>query len=845
MLSRQAEVSFPKYLRIASALLQASVVAVACWSLSPINTGTMLAAASEYVRATGFGPYDRLVYSHVQRRPFEVCAGADERHSLLLTRLADELPAINASSAYEPVRLFRLIRAFNQTTQTFYAAQCPTQWTYSYSYVDYQSGLMKVGPALWVVDALSRSEIYIIVLLALGSWFGIFCLFWLTKKLTGSVLVGLASLGALWFSLSFFGPMLHADFRLNLLNTFALAGVAVFLCELPRQTHWLRTCLVEVPAALVFAIYAMLLTFLRLPSTRIDATVVLAMLFVVALVRWSPDVLRRAVLVLVLVTAVQWPYQQYSATLLGPVQAVNTANADEYKTVNAVQFLTERPGHFGNFILDFNFTWIFDADYYLRQLTPVQALHHGYPAWGREFLLETVLEHPTEFPNAWWRRFLIQIVYHKPMSYGIYKAHDTAGTAVIWLSVPLIFFLLSRWRPLVSTWPLLGLVGWEVFGLHTFLGLMHVHPIYLLKGVPLLWCTLPTVVYLAGREGLVLAKAARSWSWPARPTGRVLAVTVAASLAVAVVGWLGVRGYRKEVHATNIWRAVHAGQYYQDAYLSPEDLVKEVEAIRALGGDEPGTVSMYGAWALFGYQERIAAYTQFAGQPIAPERVRGPQMELFYRALAEAPENPHFYPYARYFVAPDRLQLFKTALDRFPEHPYAVMMSYFVGAEDPGLSFDERVAYYGRYESAVHRQLRESASFRPGFRELPSVAAPGPVVPTADGMFTTLLPGEVAKVEPFQTHGTDRLAVGVYLKVTEGQVSVQLDHQPKAKLFESPVVTNSATVAYRAWHFTDLEADRQSSRTATTGLVLQAGPQGARFTIRDLYPLVENPRWFR
>ncbi len=821
------------------------MVAWVCWSLSPLDTQTVLATTAEYVRATGFGPYDRIVYSHAHQRPFEVCEGADQRHSELLDRVAAQRPAIDASSPYAPVRLFRLIRAFNRETQTFYTTRCPTQWSYSYSYVDYQSGLMKVAPALWVIDALHRSEIYIVVLLVLGSWFGVFCLFWLTKKLTGSVLVGFASLGALWFSLGFFGPILYADFQLNLLNTFALIGVAVFLCELPRDSRWQRRWLVEVSAALVFAIYAMLLTFLRLPSTRIDATVVLAMLFVVAALRRSPDMLRRAVLVFVLVTVVQTPYQRYSATLLGPVQAVNTANADEYKTVNAVQFLTERPGHFGNFILDFNFTWIFDADYYLRQLTPVQALHHGYPAWGRQYLLETILEHPTEFPNAWWRRFLVQIVYHAPMSYGIYKGNDAAGTTVVWLAVPLIFFLVFRWRKFASAWPLLGLVGWEVFGLHTFLGLMHVHAVYLLKGIPLLWCALPTIVFLAGREGIALAQRARSWSWPARPKGRALAVTVAASIAVTVVGWLGVRGYRKEVHATNIWRAVHAGQYYQDAYLSPEDLVREVEAIRSLGGDEPGTVSMYGAWALFGYQERIAAYTQFAGEPIAPERVRGPQMELFYRALAEAPENPHFYPYARYFVAPDRLQLFKTALDRFPDHPYAVMMSYMVGAEDPGLSFDERMGYYRRYEDAVRRQLRGSASFRPGFRELPAVSAPGPVVPTADGMFTTLLPGEVAKVEPFQTHGTDRLAVGVFLKVTEGQVSVQLDHQPKAKLFESSVVTNSATVAYRAWHFTDLEADRQSSRTATTGLVLQAGPQGARFTIRDLYPLVENPRWFR
>jgi hypothetical protein len=28
-------------------------------------------------------------------------------------------------------------------------------------------------------------------------------------------------------------------------------------------------------------------------------------------------------------------------------------------------------------------------------------------------------------------------------------------------------------------------------------------------------------------------------------------------------------------------------------------------------------------------------------------------------------------------------------------------------------------------------------------------------------------------------------------------------------------------------------------------LALRAGPEGASFLIRDLYPLIENPRWFR
>ena len=415
--------NFPAYRRIAFALLQAAVVVWVCASLSPLNTQTVLSATSEYVLNQGFGPYDRIVFSHVHQRPFEICKEADALHVAVVDSVAKDRPAIDASSRYEIVRVLRLVRDFNRKSQTFYSSRCAGEWSYFYSYVDYQSSLMKVAPAIYLIDVLHRSEIYIVVAMILGSWFGIFSLFWIAKRLTGSMLVGFASLGALWYGLNFFGPGLYADSRLNLLNSFALVAVAQFLCAMPHEARRGRRWAIELSAALLFAAYGVLLTFPRLPSTRLDATVVMICLFAVAVIRLDRHVLRRAVLVLVVVTAVLWPYKTYSAGLLGPVGSVNSAEAYEYKTVNAVQFLTERPGHFGNFILDFNFSWMFDGDYYLRELSPVQSLHHGYPAWGRKFLKETALYHFTEFPSAWWRRFLMQLLYHKEFSFGIYRGH--------------------------------------------------------------------------------------------------------------------------------------------------------------------------------------------------------------------------------------------------------------------------------------------------------------------------------------------------------------------------------------------------------------------------------------
>ncbi len=830
--------------RIASALVQAVAIAVVCWQLSPIDTQTVLSAASEYVRTTGFGPYDRLVYSHAHRRPFEVCEGADARHAELLERVQQARPGIEASSPYLPVQLFHLIRTFNRETQSFYTTECPTNWSYFYSYVDYQSGLMKVAPSIWVIDALHRSEIYIIVILIFGSWVGIFSLFWLTKRLTGSVLIGFASVGALWFGIWFAGPILHLDFRLNLFNTFTLVAAAQFLCDLPRQERRWRMWAMELAGALVFAVGALLLIFPRLPSTRLDATALIACMLVVAVIRWNADVLRRTVLVFLLVSAVQWPYREYSASLLAPVAPVNTAEAGEYKTVNAAMFLDERPGHFGNFILDYNFTWIFDADYYLLQLSPVQALHHGYPAWGRKFLTETALHHFSEFPKSWLGRFVAQIIYHREFSYQHYRDHAQRGTIVLWIGTALIFFVVARGRATVSALPLIGLVMWEVFGLHTFLALMHVHSIYLLKGVPMLWVAIPSLVYLAGREARAMYQKPPRWSWPVERRRKMLA-WAACALGVLAVLW-GQREVRKEIHVTRIWRAVHAGQYYPEAYLSPDALVREVDAIRAIGGEDPGTVTMYGAWALFGYLERLGAYNTLMKENIQPEYVKQLMLQHYERAMQEAPDNPHFYPYARYFAVPNRLERFREGLRRFPDHPYATMMNFFVAIEDSSLQYEERLGYYVAYDNAIRRQLREYPQYRLGFVEEPVIDSFGPPVKTDEGQAVTLLPGEIARIGRFRTYGSDRLALGVYLKVTQGTLlPPALAGQPGARIVENGPVTPSSPAAYRAWHFRDLSADQLSAAEMETSLQVQAGPQGARFIVRDLYPLVENPRWFR
>jgi len=822
------------------------MVAAACWWLSPLTARTAVRASPEYVRSTAIGAevYDLFAYSQMHRRPFERCTGAAATHARVLDEVAADLPAIEAGSRFEVIRLARAVRRYNQATQTFYASPCSSEWQQYFYDAYYQSAFLKVAPVIWVLDVPHRSEIYVVVALIAGSWVGVFALFWIVRHLTGSALAGFASLGLLWAALTQLPlPGQYVDFRLNLLNTFALAAAGVFMCDRPDAGTWARRLTIDLAAGLTFAVFALLLLFTRLSPSRMDATVVLVCVLAVAVIRRSPGILRRVVLAGVLMTVVQWPYNAYAKTLLAPVSAVNTANADEYKMLNAVNFLTERPGHFGNFILDYNFAWAGDGDYYLRQLSPIQNFFHGYPEWGSRYMWETAVHHPTEFPSAWWRRFLVQFVYHDQMSFGIYGGHPRAGAAVVWIMIPLaLFVVISGGRALAASWPVLGLLWWELFGLHTLLGMMHTHPLYLQKGVALLWCLAPLVAVLAARRAMAIGTTYREWRRPPWLRGRAAA---AAGLAVALAAGVAARGYLKEVHAMRVWRAVHVGTFVKDAARPPDDILREVESIRALGGDAAGTVTMYGAWAMFGYLERFENYRKL-GVQVSRDYVRQRELEYYRRGLAEGPGNPHFYEYANYFQVPDWPEVFKRALARWPEHSYAAMMTFQLANSPTHVSTGEQRHYFEAYDAAVRRQLRDGIRFRKGFQETPAIQASGHPERTTDGQLITLLPGETAKVGVFQTFGTDSLAIGLFLDVKAGDVTATLDGQPTAKTVDAAgPLAPSTNYRYRSWHFTGLHGDPATARSATSALVFTAGTKGARFLVRDLYPLVQNPRWFR
>ena len=129
------------------------------------------------------------------------------------------------------------------------------------------------------------------------------------------------------------------------------------------------------------------------------------------------------------------------------------------------------------------------------------------------------------------------------------------------------------------------------------------------------------------------------------------------------------------------------------------------------------------------------------------------------------------------------------------------------------------------------------------------MTATSPVARTADGRTVTARPGEVVSIESFPTYGTDRLALGLYLQVLDGEVRGSLVDAYGSYPTDPPVMTPGDNFPYRAWAFDRLDgrpADRAGGpddRRAHVELV--AGPAGARVVIRDLYPLVENPRWFR
>ena len=299
---------------------------------------------------------------------------------------------------------------------------------------------------------------------------------------------------------------------------------------------------------------------------------------------------------------------------------------------------------------------------------------------------------------------------------------------------------------------------------------------------------------------------------------------------------------KKENHVFDIWFHIHAACLNPDIWRPPEYYVDVIEAFKTLDGDDNGEVSMYGALMLTGYAERIQFYTghfnttNYAFWRKISENAIKYALNYYKDALMKAPDNPHFKIQAMYLQHPGWVSIYTDTLEKFPNHPYNAMMAYNLAFKS--YLSDQQTGYYRElYEELTGKYLKKTRKERAGYRPIPKFVGKVNFEKVKEGLLLDLTPGEKVFLEELDFFNSDRGKIGLYVRVMNGNV--------KGKL-----ITDGDE--YGNWqHFNQDESNYRffpcdkPEGVKEVQVVLQAGENSSQIVIRDYYPMIGNPRFYR
>jgi hypothetical protein len=843
---RRADASRPALI---AALLVACAYAV---RVQPLDVTCLAAAARVLSAGAGWSELERN-YSHAHGRPCEVSPGFAARKKELAARLAARAAELDAAPGPLPARLARFMREHDAATIELHR-QPATDWKYLDPYSFYQASPALDVPILWLLERSGLSEVHPGLWTIASVWAGFLALVVLTRRATGSALAGLAAVALVPASLVLIP---QCRWGLSFLPTVTIILAAVELatpapaggCRAGRA-RWLLAAR-EVAALAVLAAQAVLMLFVWPSLHRMESLIAAGLVVVSGLAARSPRVVARGLVAVALVVAATLPYQRYAMTLWEPLTTWNHAANASFVPVSGFWGISERPSPYGLPPCDTGFTLAFHHDPFISRHAFNLAVHHSLRTWGVDFLADLARNHPLEVPRILARRLFTQVAFFRECSFGLFAGpHGSAALTLALLAVLVTFGLALL--PLASpaaagrAWPIAGVVLWNLFGVHTLFTVIHLHSDYLSPGVFLSLCMLPAMLG-------ALARAAAGALAVDRPRSRTrTAAAVLAAVAAILVLPALVREARREAHAFRAWFAIHSPLNAPFHLEPPRALLADLDALAALGGVEPGAAEMHAAWCLFAYLERLDGYRanhrrmnregEHDWDAYRRELAAG-ILERYRQALDRGAANPHFASHAMLIGDPDWPQVYRRALDRWPDHPYAAYMADRLsgaGTLAPG----ERRHYARLSEDQIGRDLARTSRVRPGHVPEPVPAAPprAALERTPEGVRYALAPGESLVLPDVPVLCSDRLAVAIYARVESGTAEASLHGTPGAGLLSTGPLRPDDERAYRIL--------APSDGAAWTGVEcaavhLAAGARGATVVVRDLYPLNENPRFFR
>jgi hypothetical protein len=785
-----------------------------------------------------------IMYSLLQGRPMERSVSFPDRQRAVLDQVTRWHDAQRQSGVAPLQRLWTLIQVLNTEARALYLSRQEAGWRpLGVDHGPYQLRTAEEGPFAWWLERFGLGPVYAALAIHLLSWLGMACICLVFRALTGSAVI---SLTVPWVLILSGFPLGCPD---SFLTYTALAsGVPLFIGLLladPRRAE-MRTrvrSVVEDGALLgSLALYSLVALFEPI-SGRLNSVLVVVALIWTGLLGRSRRVLVRGLAAGCLLWAAQLPFDHYMREAYGPLTRLNHGKSEAFVPVNLFSGSFERPGPFGLPNGDFGYQVAGTFDLYLWLNAPEFLDLHAYRSWGESMFAKWLTHYPLNYLETLWKRLYVVLFHHRSLSFGMYSSPAGVPAFVAGGLLVLLLLLLALLRP-GSSWnwlrplPVLVPLAGRLFGFPMLLTVVHTHILYLHPAALLLFLFLPALVWFAAKEvlslkrGLHLRRHRGAWVW------------IVPTLIGVLLGPYLYREIRKENHAFRTWFQIHAGTRDVDAVPTPESLREEVEAIRRIGHEYPGSIDMFGAWALHAFIERASMYDAvLSARGLAPDRVasvpKAQEMALAYyrRALEEAPDNPLFVGYAIYFE-PGWARLTKECLERWPDHPYAAYLAWNVALRqrEP----QQRAKYSQLAEEAMHENLRRTSKYRPGFATVPAFEAPPrqPLRVAARGLLVRLSPHEEVRLARSPLHGSSRFHVGYSLETLSGEVSEEL--AVDGRILPVLVVPSPGLPRYRAYSVNDEAPSRRWAQVR-----LRAGDRGASLLIRDQYVLLFNPKLAR
>ncbi len=447
------------------------------------------------------------VYSGVQGRPTETCDTFAARHASVIEQIRLEASHASQGVLAGPIATVRIFD--RRMRELFLTRPDESCWKEFEDYAYFQSGFPADARYIWTFARLGLSTVHVAFALIVGAWAGLVCLFLIARRLSGSSLVGLATVilnAAVWEWWRF--PVGNYLF---VLNCFVPMFVAMRLATPPADGGLSGGRLLALEVALIaaFVPHAFLQGFVFPFTHRVNGTLAVIVILAVGLLRLDKRVIARGAVILIAVALLNAPFYRSVNGLYGQLTTQNlAANGGFIEGQMAMSFF-ERPTYLGLPNGDYAFTWMHAIDPFLYYTAPHLIVHQAFRYFGQTMMGDVLLSHPLTIASAIYRPVVIQTVYHHELYFWWYRPVDLAATVRYWAMVcafgsfaAACAWSISRSHRWSLLWPVAAFIGWHAFGVNTILTVVHTHEKYIFSGALLLLTLAPAITMFLIRDTL-------------------------------------------------------------------------------------------------------------------------------------------------------------------------------------------------------------------------------------------------------------------------------------------------------------------------------------------------------